>query len=499
VLNPTEEAQPRFSSEFIPVYKLKTASLAVRAVISAGVPVAVIPPKSILRQHTTNEDYQKFFNDRIRTITQDAIKQEEELFYRPNRWVPGLATGPCLFPYPLQGQVSGYLFNEGQRMIHLVKAALVHLGNRPATPITSSSSSRVQHPRNAKPTLTQTTMKASSGIAGSYQSPASTASVLGKASTYQPTTITLAQLQANRAAVQCSNNFIEYVTSPDLTVGWSDYSATYTEYLNKLGFHTSDERKLKVNDNVVLICDKKLTNYGDKDIMQFAHAQYKVDHISLAGTVVHLHYIGMLNESSEQNTITRHLPAKLTIRVLHEYILLKEQSTADQNSSSSSSGPERGSERLDRNAGNTQPRQRGSTPYSPDDNNEWQNLGNTSRHPPGEADARSEDSEARKHTKSSFLQVGHSRIEVLGKYAVHDHILQTTALRTLQEEGRLQLFLTSDGHGYFGNNYTAQNIIQGLLQYEPVTLNSQLHASLNHARALLLLKLGTSMRNCIKK
>jgi len=168
--------------------------------------VAVIPPKPILRQHTTNEDYQKFFNDRIRTITQDAIKQEEELFYRPNRWVPGLASGPCLFPYPLQGQVSGYLFNEGQRMIHLVKAALVHLGNRPATPITSSSSSRVQHPRNAKPTLTQTTIKAyassASGIAGSYQSPASTASVLGKASSYQPTIITLAQLQANRAAVQ---------------------------------------------------------------------------------------------------------------------------------------------------------------------------------------------------------------------------------------------------------------------------------------------------------
>jgi hypothetical protein len=152
VLNPTEQAQPRFSSEFITVYKLKTVSLAVRAVISAGVPVAVIPPKPILRQHTTNEEYQKYYSDRIRTITQDAIKQEEELFYRPNKWVPGLATGPCLFPYPQQGQVSdltavavtGYLFNEGQRMIHLVKAALVHSGTRPATPVTSSFSSGVQ-------------------------------------------------------------------------------------------------------------------------------------------------------------------------------------------------------------------------------------------------------------------------------------------------------------------------------------------------------------------
>ena len=67
VLNPTEEVQPRFSSKFIPVYKLSTVPLAVRAVINAGVPVAVVPPKPILRQHTTNEEYQKYYNDKIRT------------------------------------------------------------------------------------------------------------------------------------------------------------------------------------------------------------------------------------------------------------------------------------------------------------------------------------------------------------------------------------------------------------------------------------------------
>ncbi len=153
-----------------------------------------------------------------------------------------------------------------------------------------------------------------------------------------------------------SNNFIEYVTSPDLKVGWSDYSATVTEYLDQLGSHTTDERKLKVNDNVVLICDKNQDNYGEKYIMQFAYAQYKVDHISLAGTVVNLHYIVMLNGSSAQTDITRHLPAKLTMHVLNEYNLLKEQSTADQNSSSSSSyRQERGSERSDKTHGTRNP------------------------------------------------------------------------------------------------------------------------------------------------
>ena len=131
--------------------------------------------------------------------------------------------------------------------------------------------------------------------------------------------------------------------------------ATVTEYLDQLGFHTTDERKLKVNDNVVLICDKKQDNYGDKDIMQFAHAQYKVDHISLAGTIVHLHYIVMLNRSSAQTDITQHLPTKLTIHVLNDYILLKEQSNADQNSSSSSSyRPGRDSEWSDNYTRDTQ-------------------------------------------------------------------------------------------------------------------------------------------------
>ena len=170
-----------------------------------------------------------------------------------------------------------------------------------------------------------------SGIAVSYRSPSTTTSVSEHASSYQPTIITLAQLQANRAAVQHSNNFLEYVASSDLTVGWSEYSATVTEYLDKLGFHlvnyklqSTGERKLKVNDNLVLICDAKQNNWGDNDIMQFAHVQYRVDHISLAGTIVHLHYIVLLNGGSAQNPITRQPPAKLTIHVLNEYILLKE-------------------------------------------------------------------------------------------------------------------------------------------------------------------------------
>jgi hypothetical protein len=80
-------------------------------------------------------------------------------------------------------------------------------------------------------------------------------------------------------------------------------------------------------------------------------------------------------------------------------------------------------------------------------------------------DERSEDSDTRKHIKTSIIKVGLSEVEVLGK---HDDILRTTAVRTLMEKDRLKKFITAAGHGYFGNNFTEKNIIQGMLKYDPM-------------------------------
>jgi len=161
--------------------------------------------------------------------------------------------------------------------------------------------------------------------------------------------------------------------------------------------------------------------------MQFAHAIQSGSHQPSGNNCAFaLHnYVEREFITNWYHATPASVPTKITIHVLlNEYILLEEQSNADQNSSSSSSyRPGRGSERSDNNARDMQPRNWDSAQYSQADNDEWQNLERTTCHQAGEADARSEDSEARKHTKSSFLQVGHSRIEVLGKKAVHDHIL----------------------------------------------------------------------------
>ena len=429
----------------------------------------------------SNKDYQHYYNDRIRTITTSTIKQEEELFFRPNKWVPGLATGPCLFPYPTRGQVSdfsevsvtGYLFHEGQRMIQLVNVGLVPRGTSPALPTTSSSSPRMQHPWNSKPPLKQTTMDA-------YVPSAS-----GSASSYQPTIVTLAQLQANRTAVQQSNNFQEYVTAPDLSVSWSDYSATLTEYLDNLGFHTTSERKLKVGDHLVLICDAKQNNWGDNDIMQFAHMQYKVDHISLAGTFVHLHYIALLNRGSAQITIARHPPAKLTIHVLNEYILLKEQLASDQPSSSlSSCRPERSSGRSDKGAGITLPS--GDARPRPD------SRSRRSADPPDDADNLSEDSEARRTTKKSTMEVNGETFEIYGKTVIRENLVKSTGMRRTMQHGQLDKLLRTAGLDNYGNNITANNIIDGVIKLaddgDTTSIFSKLNTAVNHNKLQVTLQ-----------
>ena len=121
----------------------------------------------------------------------------------------------------------------------------------------------------------------------------------------------------------------------------------------------------------------------------------------------------------------------------------------------------------------------------------WPMERTTSRGRHLDDDERSEDSDTRKHTKTSIIKVGLSEVEVLGKHAVHDDILRTTAVRTLMEKDRLKKFITAAGHGYFGNNFTEKNIIQGMLKYDPMgedstTLYAKLHASVNHNRVAVI-------------
>ena len=199
------------------------------------------------------------------------------------------------------------------------------------------------------------------------------------------------------------------------------------------------------------------------------HVEYKVDHIE--GSKIRIRYVIVLHDDETQSNVHQPIPAKMTVTIDGEYILWKKRA-----SSSSSPIVVLGSRDEHENA----VAWTGSSQRS------------SSRHHHNDDDTRSVESDGgRKHTKTSFITVGNAEVEVLGKHAVHDNILQSTMFRTLSEKDRLRQFLAAAGFGYFGNNYTASNILQGMIKYdsapvESVTLCQRLHARVNHNKVAVL-------------
>ncbi len=286
----------------------------------------------------------------------------------------------------------------------------------------------------------------------------------------QPKIITLAQLQANRNMRMETEQYSEYVESKDYSLRWSEHTAQAeeSEYLRRMEFYTISIRKLSVGDSLVLL-SRKRTRPMDRDdnIMNLAHLQYRVDHIN--DTKVRVQYIIVLHDDTANSNIREPIPAKMTITVDDQYILWKKRPVSSTNVISLIEASE-----------------------NPDQTDKWAR----SSRPPARSnhiddDTRSVESDGRKHTRTTFITVGNAEVEVLGKHAVHDNILQSTMFRTLSEENRLRHFLAAAGFGYFGNNYTAANILQGMIKYdsatiEAVTLCERLHARVNHNKVAVL-------------
>jgi hypothetical protein len=248
--------------------------------------------------------------------------------------------------------------------------------------------------------------------------------------------------------------------------------------MDSLEFHVVQERALQPLDDVVLLFHDTAETKDTGDILDPSHIHYRL--ITINGTVAHLDYVAMLhNNIARRNTSTDVPPPKLTITISNEYILLRNMGGGNQQphllaelqssstrlagTSSSSSG----TSSLHRAGHVNRSTVDHSRPMADDSGSNHTTQRTIERRsyagldelwPPGrpdsrnrqsEDDERSEDSDTRKHTKTSIIRVGLSEVEVLGKHAVHDDILRTTAVRTLMEKDRLKKFITAAGHGYF--------------------------------------------------
>ena len=502
VLAPTEHFQPQFSSVIVPVHTLGTAETGVLAVVKSGMTVAILPPKHFTNPNPSDQDYREYYNSHIKASMTERIELQ---FHRTSNYITDFSTSPCLFPLAIRPIVdvavvnrSNYIWLEGQRMVGIVKAAVTRQ-------IEEQQQRDLPKPRNNKDKghpspLKQTTLQYTAG------------GQLGLVNTHQPKIVSMAQLQAIRKARQA---FSDYVSSERLTSDWSSYDGSEIAYMNQLDFHVVQERVLVQHDDLVLLFHDSSDTKDTGHILGPTHVHYRI--VNIAGSVVHLDFVTVLHTNHPRRSAAEDIPIKLTIIICNEYILLRSladghqqpnlladlQSTDFREAAAQGSGS--GSTILQRTSqgnrstmsesrlltdstggGNSHHRPIGQRASA--DVHELLTLGrqvNRSRHQ--QDDERSEDSDTRRHTKTSIIKVGLSEVEVLGKHAVHDDILRTTAVRTLMEKDRMKKFITAAGHGYFGNNFTEKNIIQGMLKYDSMgedstTLYAKLHASVNHNR-----------------
>jgi len=499
VLRPTTTQQPIISSVVIPVHTLLTAEVAVLAVIRSGMSVALVPPQHFIHSTPTTQEYKDYYNSHIATITAAAVERAVHQFKAESSYITDFSSSPCLFPAALRPIADVAVVNrtdfirlEGQRMVGKVKdAVLLHKATQQQQRelVKRANNSNKEHPSPLKQTTLKYTADGQLGLAG----------------THQPRIVSMAQLQAIRKA---QHTFREYVASDQITSRWSSYNGSEIPYMDRLEFHVVQERALKQQDNLVLLFHDSFDTKDTGHILDPSHVHYRLVHID--GSALRLDFVAVLHTTRARSSFVEKIPPKLTITICNEYILLRTMADGDKQltqfdelqstsfhqaaTSSSSSGTNslhHAGHWSATSADHSRPpadRTEGSAPNQRTlANDSWPMERQASRGRHIGDDERSEDSDTRKHTKTSIIKVGLSEVEVLGKHAVHDDILRTTAVRTLMEKDRLKKFITAAGHGYFGNNFTEKNIIQGMLKYDPMgedstTLYAKLHASVNHNR-----------------
>ena len=376
---------------------------------------------------------------------------------------------------------AGYLYHEGTKMVALVREA-TRKKNSSSSSSKSSSTIRTRHApsdtnpssilKQTDPTVNQPRIISLGQLQANRVSrtEADQTEVQSNPAASQPKVITLAQLQANRDMRVEMEKYSAYVESRDYSLRWSEYmaQAEESEYLQRMKFYTINIRKLLVGDSLVLLSrNRKGPVVHDDNIMNLAHVQYRVDHINV--TKVRVQYIIVLHDDEANSNIREPIPAKMTITVDDQYILWEKRPVSSANLSSILEERE-----------------------EPVQTSEWTRSSRpAARSSHIDDDTRSVESDGRKHSKTSFITVGNAEVEVLGKHAVHDNILQSTMFRALSEKDQLRQFLAAAGFGYFGNNYTAANILQGMIKYdsattEATTLCERLHARVNHNKIAVL-------------
>jgi hypothetical protein len=302
---------------------------------------------------------------------------------------------------------------------------------------------------------------------------------------FQPKIVTIEQLKANRAALQKFNTewmskqpdpepgFEQYQPSNLVQCDWSEYGINpgVTErmqsYIDTLMFRSVWEHDLDIGDTVVLLHKLKFANpLTNEDLLNRSHLLYIVDEIK--GARKYLSFVKMMHTPSEYPELPGLFPNKVTILIDGNYISIEK--SPDTHSEVQAS---HGSAEAVNQARPFHDSRRGD------------------QHP-DEEDNLSEDSDARRITKKSTMEVNGHTFEIYGKTAIRENLIKSTGIRRLMQTGHMVTLLRTSGHGSYGNTITAANIIDGVIKLaddnNATSIFSKLNTAVNHNKIQVALQ-----------
>ena len=235
-------------------------------------------------------------------------------------------------------------------------------------------------------------------------------------------------------------------------------------YIDTLMFRSVWEQDLGIGDTVVLLHKLKFTNpLTNEDLLNRSHLLYLVDEIN--GTRKYLSFVRMLHTPTEYPEVPGLFPTKVTMLIDGNYISV-EKSPGTRSETQASTGA----------VTQTRPVQesrRGDARPDDDDN-------------------LSEESDARRITKKSTMEVNGHTFEIYGKTVIRENLIKSTGIRRLMQTGHMVTLLRTSGHGSYGNTITAANIIDGVIKLaddnSATSIFSKLNTAVNHNKLQVALQ-----------
>ena len=95
-------------------------------------------------------------------------------------------------------------------------------------------------------------------------------------------------------------------------------------------------------------------------------------------------------------------------------------------------------------------------------------------------------------TKKSTIEVNGATFEIYSKTVIRENLLKSTGMRRTMQHGHLVKLLQTAGHASYGNNFTAANIIDGVIKLaddgNTASNFSKLNTAVNHNKQMVTLQ-----------